>query len=243
MVPIFPSLPDPSVGARRPPGGSLPPWRASARRGASEDPERWRDPSPRPRRPCPSRRYRPSGPVVLPDRVMAVGDDRRRAGVVQAWTCATATRRSSSPWAPSASGACSTPWCGWASRRSRSASPSASRTDFDFCRELIEEERVPEDVTIQVLTQARAPPDPAHLRGDRGRRPGDRPPLQLDLGPAAPRGLRRRPRGRQADRGRRRQARARMRRGHGGPALALPVQPRELHRHGTRLRGRGSARR
>jgi 2-isopropylmalate synthase len=33
--------------------------------------------------------------------------------------------------------------------------PSASQTDFDFVRELIEKDRVPEDVTLQVLTQAR----------------------------------------------------------------------------------------
>lgn len=33
--------------------------------------------------------------------------------------------------------------------------PSASQTDFDFVRQLITEERVPEDVTISVLTQAR----------------------------------------------------------------------------------------
>jgi 2-isopropylmalate synthase len=33
--------------------------------------------------------------------------------------------------------------------------PSASQTDFDFVRLLIEENHIPEDVTIQVLTQAR----------------------------------------------------------------------------------------
>jgi 2-isopropylmalate synthase len=33
--------------------------------------------------------------------------------------------------------------------------PSASQPEFDFVRELIENERIPEDVTIQVLTQAR----------------------------------------------------------------------------------------
>ncbi|MDJ0867814.1 MAG: 2-isopropylmalate synthase [Myxococcota bacterium] len=33
--------------------------------------------------------------------------------------------------------------------------PSASRTEFDFVRRLIEEDRIPESVTIQVLTQAR----------------------------------------------------------------------------------------
>ncbi|MBI5442329.1 MAG: 2-isopropylmalate synthase, partial [Deltaproteobacteria bacterium] len=35
--------------------------------------------------------------------------------------------------------------------------PSASRTDYDFVRLLIEEERIPDDVTIQVLTQSREP--------------------------------------------------------------------------------------
>ncbi|ASC72075.1 2-isopropylmalate synthase [Halomicronema hongdechloris C2206] len=35
------------------------------------------------------------------------------------------------------------------------AFPAASQTDFEFVRKLIEEERIPEDVTIQVLTQAR----------------------------------------------------------------------------------------
>src|ERR1700742_3634508 len=33
--------------------------------------------------------------------------------------------------------------------------PAASQTDFDFVRELIEKDLVPDDVTIQVLTQAR----------------------------------------------------------------------------------------
>ncbi|MGM0614697.1 MAG: 2-isopropylmalate synthase [Pseudomonadota bacterium] len=33
--------------------------------------------------------------------------------------------------------------------------PSASQTDFDFVRALIEQDKIPEDVTIQVLTQAR----------------------------------------------------------------------------------------
>jgi len=33
--------------------------------------------------------------------------------------------------------------------------PAASQTDFDFVRKLVTEDRIPEDVTIQVLTQAR----------------------------------------------------------------------------------------
>jgi 2-isopropylmalate synthase len=35
------------------------------------------------------------------------------------------------------------------------AFPSASQTDFDFVRRLIEEKRIPDDVTIEVLTQSR----------------------------------------------------------------------------------------
>ena len=33
--------------------------------------------------------------------------------------------------------------------------PAASQTDFDFVREIIEQDLIPDDVTIQVLTQAR----------------------------------------------------------------------------------------
>ena len=33
--------------------------------------------------------------------------------------------------------------------------PSASQTDFDFCRDLIERDLIPRDVTVQVLVQAR----------------------------------------------------------------------------------------
>lgn len=36
------------------------------------------------------------------------------------------------------------------------AFPSASQIEFDFVRALIEQGRIPEDVTIQVLTQSRA---------------------------------------------------------------------------------------
>jgi 2-isopropylmalate synthase len=35
--------------------------------------------------------------------------------------------------------------------------PAASQTDFDFARKLIEQDLIPEDVTVQVLTQAREP--------------------------------------------------------------------------------------
>jgi len=35
--------------------------------------------------------------------------------------------------------------------------PAASQTDFDFIRKLIDEKRIPDDVTVQVLTQSREP--------------------------------------------------------------------------------------
>src|SRR5262245_23548320 len=35
--------------------------------------------------------------------------------------------------------------------------PAASQTDFDFIRQLIEQDLIPDDVTIQVLTQCREP--------------------------------------------------------------------------------------
>ena len=57
--------------------------------------------------------------------------------------------------------------------------PSASQTDFDFVRMLIEDGHIPDDVTINVLTQARedliaAPSNPAR------RQARHRPPVQLD---------------------------------------------------------------
>ena len=35
--------------------------------------------------------------------------------------------------------------------------PAASQTDFDFARQLIDERHIPDDVTVQVLTQSREP--------------------------------------------------------------------------------------
>ncbi|WP_442798295.1 2-isopropylmalate synthase [Pantoea vagans] len=43
--------------------------------------------------------------------------------------------------------------CGF--REIEVAFPSASQTDFDFVRDLIEQQRIPDEVTLQVLTQAR----------------------------------------------------------------------------------------
>jgi 2-isopropylmalate synthase len=88
--------------------------------------------------------------------------------------------------------------------------PAASETDYAFVRELIEEDRIPEDVTVQVLTQSRKELIERTFEAGAGRRaPGHRTSLQFDVGTAAPRGVRPRPhrhhrnrgRGRKADRG------------------------------------------
>ena len=64
--------------------------------------------------------------------------------------------------------------------------PSASKTEFDFLRRLIEERLIPEDVTIQVLTQARKHLIEKTFEAIRGRPAGHRPPLQLHLPGSAP---------------------------------------------------------
>ena len=44
--------------------------------------------------------------------------------------------------------------------------PSGSQIDFDFCRQLIENELIPEDISTSFRPSKRTP-DPAHLRSDR----------------------------------------------------------------------------
>ncbi len=119
--------------------------------------------------------------------------------------------------------------------------PSASQTDFDFVRQLIEDDLIPDDVVDPGADAGPRPPHRAHLRVDRGREAGHRPPVQLDVGAAAPGRLRHRP-------GRHRRHRARGRasvheagrpgagRRHDG---LLRVLAGVVHRHRARLRGPG----
>ena len=72
--------------------------------------------------------------------------------------------------------------------------PAASQTDFDFVRELIEENLIPDDVTVQVLTQAREPLIARTFEALEGVEARDRASLQLDLDDAAARGVRTRSR-------------------------------------------------
>ena len=56
--------------------------------------------------------------------------------------------------------------------------PSASQTEFDFVRKLIEDNLIPDDVTIQVLTPAREPLIAAQLRSRARRQARDHAPVQ-----------------------------------------------------------------
>src|SRR5437762_1024787 len=60
------------------------------------------------------------------------------------------------PDGPSSAGACSPPSpLGEALKEIEVGFPSASKADFDFVRQLVDEDRIPRDTTIAVLTQAR----------------------------------------------------------------------------------------
>ena len=84
--------------------------------------------------------------------------------------------------------------------------PAASQTDFDFVRKLVEEDMIPDDVNVQVLTQARAPLIERTFESLQGRAARDHASVQLDVDDAAARGVRPRPRRHQADRRRRRRS-------------------------------------
>ena len=79
--------------------------------------------------------------------------------------------------------------------------PSASRPDYDFVRWLIEADQIPEDVTVQVLIQAREDLIVRSFEALRGCAAGDRARLQLHLHGAARAGVRPRSRRGQGHRG------------------------------------------
>ena len=59
--------------------------------------------------------------------------------------------------------------------------PAASETEYEFLRELIERDLIPDDVTIQVLTQVPGTHHPQDLRVPPRGQKGDCSPLQLHL--------------------------------------------------------------
>ena len=70
-------------------------------------------------------------------------------------TSATATRRSSTRWTPARKRRFFDLLVSIGVKEIEVGFPSASKTDFDFVRTLVEEDLIPDDVTIAVLTQAR----------------------------------------------------------------------------------------
>ena len=106
-------------------------------------------------KPMPFGKYQPQIPIRLADRTWPDQVHRQGPAVVLASTCATATRRSSTRWTRSASGACSTPLVQMGFKEIEVGFPAASQPDFDFIRQLIEDDLIPDDVTIQVLVQCR----------------------------------------------------------------------------------------
>ena len=71
--------------------------------------------------------------------------------------------------------------------------PAASQTDFDFVRQLVEGDAIPDDVTISVLTQAREDLIERTVRVAGGRQDGHHPPVQRDRAAVPPGRLQRRP--------------------------------------------------
>lgn len=102
----------------------------------------------------PSKKYRPFTPVALPDRTWP----NKTLSKAPIW-CAVDLRDGNQALIEPMG------WdrkiqmfellCGMGYKEIEVGFPAASQTDFDFLRKLIDEGRIPADVTIQVLTQAR----------------------------------------------------------------------------------------
>lgn len=104
--------------------------------------------------PMPFHRYQPFVPIELPDRTWP------QKSMTQAprW-CAVDLRDGNQalidPMTPARKLAMFDLLVGMGYKEIEVGFPSASQTDFDFVRQIIEEGRIPDDVVIQVLTQSR----------------------------------------------------------------------------------------
>jgi len=104
--------------------------------------------------PMPHWKYRPYDTVVLPDRTWP----DRVLGRAPVW-CSTDLRDGNqalvNPMDPARKRRFFDLLLALGVREIEVGFPAASKTDFDFCRELVEQDLVPADTTIAVLTQAR----------------------------------------------------------------------------------------
>ena len=101
--------------------------------------------------------------------------------------------------------------------------PSASQTDYDFQRQIIDGGLIPDDVTIQVLVQCREELIERTFESLVGATAGHRALLQLHLRAAAPGGVRPRPAGHHRHRRQR------------GPAVQEVRVHAARHRHPLRV--------
>src|SRR5215207_4425856 len=111
-------------------------------------------PQPAQPRPMPFDKYRPFLPLELPDRTWP---DKRLTAAPQ-W-CAVDLRDGNQalidPMDPARKLKMFQTLVAMGYKEIEVGFPSASQTDFDFVRQLIDDDLVPVDVTIQVLTQCR----------------------------------------------------------------------------------------
>ena len=163
---------------------------------------------------------------------------RQGARCGAASTCATATRRSSTRWTRQRKRRMFDALVKMGFKEIEVGFPSASQPDFDFVRQLIEEDLIPDDVTIQVLVQCRQELIERTYEVLAGRQAGDRPLLQLHQ-PAAARGrVRPRQGGHHRHRRQRRQAVQEARGDDPRHRDPLRVLAGELHAHRARVRDR-----
>ena len=111
--------------------------------------------------------------------------------------------------------------------------PAASQTDFDFARELIEQDMIPDDVTIQVLTQARDHLIERTFEAIEGSKRAIMHLYNSTSTPSAPCRLQQRSRRDRRHRGQGRSAMPRAGGGYAGNRGDLPVFAGILHRHRT----------
>ena len=181
-------------------------------------------------------KYRPTRPSTCPTAPGPTGR-RARAGLVLDRPARRQPGARQADGRPRASRRCSTCCVALGVKEIEVGFPSASKTDFEFVRRLVEEDLIPGRHDDRGAHAGAAGADRAHLRGDRGRAPGDRAPLQLDLRDAAPRRLPAR-QGRDHRSRRARDGALQGARGADGHRDRVRVLARELPRHRARLRAR-----